>query len=651
MQNILLHTRLVFLFLIASFSAIGQARDTIRIDFKEILIVSDTIYYGSQDSVIILDKETDYHIEQNKFLRDKEHYDKNPEKKENIEEPQKKYKDLLLEQITNTKVIIPKGFNPSDKYFESYEGKIIKNIFYNQVRVLDGSVYDTAQTTTSSFGRFLDKTHAPTNKKALEYNVRFKKYDRINARIFSDNERILRNLPYIEEAKIYVVPVGKDPDSVNIMVVTKDKFPIGISVDVNDYNYFEVEPYTRNFLGMGHRIGANFIYKGDADQQFGYGLSYLDDNVFGTFTKGTIGYLNSHREENFYIRLDKPFVSTDTKFGGEVGYEILSTNRILAHFLPDSVLETNVCFTVRSFDTWLGYSIFVRSDITKPFFNVAGRYYSEVYSEHPEIDPESNFYFHDKYMNLGAISYQQVSFLETSKLLSFGSIEYVPMGFNIGVTTGWQKTSYYKRPYAGFHINYSRLLKKAGIFALLAEVGGYHRNSKIEDGVMNVKFTYFSPLIPVSRFELRNIFSFTFNGLVNPLYLNKITFDGGVRDFEETDLYGNGTLLVRYQPIFYSPYEVSGFNFAFKPFMDLGWISESKFFDSPKHFYSVYGIGASIKNESLIFPAMNVYAGYHPNRPGGKSKFGFEVVFKDYKILNFFAELKPKTAHPQDFYW
>jgi len=65
----------------------------------------------------------------------------------------------------------------------------------------------------------------------------------------------------------------------------------------------------------------------------------------------------------------------------------------------------------------------------------------------------------------------------------------------------------------------------------------------------------------------------------------------------------------------------------------------------------VYGIGASVKNESLIFPAMNVYAGYYPNSLEGESKFGFEVVFKDYKILNFFADLKPKTAHPQDFYW
>lgn len=638
-------------FLMVGFAAVGQEKDTIRIDIREVLIVNDTIYYGSSNSVIVLDKNTEYELLGNKFFRNKDSNNKPKEEKVDTVQLQNKWKEFVMEQIQNTKVTIPTGFNPSDAYFEKYEGKIIKEILYNQVEVLDGNVYDTTKTSTTGFGRFLNKTYAPTKKLVLENNTRFKKFQPINSRIFSDNERIIRNLPYVEEAKIYVIPVAINSDSVNVIVVTKDKYPIGVSIDVNDYNYFEVEPYTRNFLGLGHRVGANFIYKGDADQKFGYGLSYFEDNILGTFTNGEIRYLNSHKAENFYTRFEKPFVSTDTKFGGEIGYEILSTSRISSHYLPDSVMDNENDFTVRTIDTWLGYSIFVRSDITKPFFNVAGRYYSEVYTKRPGITSENNFSFHDKYTYLGAVSYQQVSFLETTKLLNFGIIEYVPMGFNVGVTGGWQKTSYYKRPYVGMHVNYSKLLKKTGIFSVILDAGTYIRNTKIEDAVAGVKFSYISPIIPVLRYELRNIFTFSFNTIMSPLYLNKITFEKGLNGLEETELYGNGTLLVKYQPILYTPYEVLGFNFALKPFIDLGWISQSKFFESPKHFYSVYGIGASVKNESLIFPATNISVGYHPNGLEGESKFGFEVVFKDYKILNFFADLKPKTAHPQDFYW
>jgi hypothetical protein len=314
-------------------------------------------------------------------------------------------------------------------------------------------------------------------------------------------------------------------------------------------------------------------------------------------------------------------------------------------------LEKEEHYTVQSVDLWLGYSIFLSQELTKPFLNVGARYFSDVYSERPEIGPETNFYFHDKHTYLGAMSYQQISFLETSKLLGFGSVEYVPKGFNLGLILGWQKTSYVNRPYAGFHVNYSALLKKAGMLSVLTEVGGYRRNSKVEDAVVDAKFNYFSPLISVSNLAFRNFLSFSFNTNVNPLYLNKITFDGGLHNLDEVEQYGNSTILVKYQPVFYTPYQWLGFNLTLNPYFHLGWIGESKIFDTQKYFYSILGLGASIKNESLIFPAMHLYAGYHPNNASGNSKFSFEIVFKDYKILNFFADLKPKTANPEDFYW
>ena len=48
---------------------------------------------------------------------------------------------------------------------------------------------------------------------------------------------------------------------------------------------------------------------------------------------------------------------------------------------------------------------------------------------------------------------------------------------------------------------------------------------------------------------------------------------------------------------------------------------------------------------------MNVYAGFYSKGGGSGSSFAFEVAFKDYKILEFFSDLKPQTAHPSDFYY
>jgi hypothetical protein len=295
--------------------------------------------------------------------------------------------------------------------------------------------------------------------------------------------------------------------------------------------------------------------------------------------------------------------------------------------------------------------LFISRDITKPFFNIGARYYSEIYSERPEIDAKTNFSFHDKHTYLGAVSYQQVSYLKTTKLLNLGVIEDVPVGFNFSFIAGWQNTSYYNRPYTGIGWNFSKLFQNTGLFTLEANVGGYRRNSKYEDAITELRFRYFSPLIQLANFELRNIFAVDYNTIRNPLYLNRITFDDIVNGFNETEAYGNGTMLLRYQPILFMPYKWLGFNLALKPYVYLGWMSEKEFFESPKQLYKVYGLGGSIKNESLIFPSMNVYAGFYSQGAGSGSSFTFEVTFKDYKILEFFSDLKPKTAHPINFYY
>lgn len=641
--------RLLFFLLIFAWPASAQlAKDTIRLDVRELLILSDTIYSGTQDSIILLNKGTAYQIQQNYFYQDKGKTKKEEATNDTLENSVNKLKKFVLEQVYDTKVTIPKGFNASDEYFKKYEGKIIKNVLYNRVKVLDGDVYNASEATSTTFGRFLNKTYSPTKVKVLENNIRFTIRDTINSRIMSDNERILRNLPFIEEAKIYVLPFANSPDTVNILVVTKDKYPFGVSGDVNDYNYFSVEPYTRNFMGMGHRIGATLQYKGSVEPALGYGVDYSAENIMGTFTTAEVGYFNSYDNTYLKTKLERPFLSTDTKYGGEFTYENVDSYRYTFHYAPDSVYETKDRFKANTYDMWLGYSIFISKDITKPFLNVAGRYFNEKYSVRPKIDPGTNFDFHDKSTLLGSVSYQKISYFETTKLRGFGVIEYVPVGFNINITSGWQSTSFYKRPYFGTGVNYSVFVPKTGIFAVLLDVGGYYRQASFEDFVTNFRFNYFSPLIALNRFELRNEFTFTLNNTINPLYHRKVSLSRILNGFKKSPLYGNGTFVLNYHPVFHTPYDLLGFKFSFKPFVDLGWISEKDFLGGSKQFYSVYGLGLSLKNESLIFPAMNMYAGYYPNGTASGGNFGFEIVFRDYKILDFFSELKPKTASPWD---
>ncbi len=71
----------------------------------------------------------------------------------------------------------------------------------------------------------MNSTHVNTNEKIIRKNLLFAAGDTISPLILSDNERILRQLPYIDDARIIVVPVSDE--EADIIVVTKDVYSIG----------------------------------------------------------------------------------------------------------------------------------------------------------------------------------------------------------------------------------------------------------------------------------------------------------------------------------------------------------------------------------------------------------------------------------------
>ena len=131
----------------------------------------------------------------------------------------------------------------------------------------------------------------------------------------SENERILRGLGFIEDSKIYVTELPNTKDTVDILVVTKDNFPIGANVEVLNYNHILLDPYTTNFIGLGHKISGRMIYNEEVDQKFGYGAEYKVENLLGDFVSSTFGFSKTNEHDVYNVEIKKPFVSTEIKFG------------------------------------------------------------------------------------------------------------------------------------------------------------------------------------------------------------------------------------------------------------------------------------------------------------------------------------------------
>ncbi|WP_332700055.1 hypothetical protein, partial [Halalkalibacter lacteus] len=60
-------------------------------------------------------------------------------------------------------------------------------------------------------------------------NLFFREHDRLSPYLLANNERYLRDLPYMREARILVWPVRVN-DSVDVIVITKDVLSIGGSI-------------------------------------------------------------------------------------------------------------------------------------------------------------------------------------------------------------------------------------------------------------------------------------------------------------------------------------------------------------------------------------------------------------------------------------
>lgn len=645
MQNYLFRCWLFLLFFIPAYCLSGQDSDTIRVEFDQILLLSDTTYFGVNDSVVVVPRGAEYEIAKNFLIRNPSYYERKPHRIESAKRLNDKYGQILMGQIYNKHEELPEEFNPADNYYSIFKDRVVKEIQIEQVPVLDGNVFDTTHVKTTKAGRFLNSTYVPTKERVIRHNLKFRENDRVNPRIFSDNERLLRELSYIEDARIKIIPVENSLDSVTVLVVVKDRYPVGIGGTINDYNAFMVEPYTRNFLGLGHDLGANIEFDGSTDDKVGYGAYYGIGNIGGTFMNGQIRFNRGLDQDLSQVTLSKPFVTTYTKFGGELVFEKLTEKIAERSNVNDSIFDPNRKYSMNHLDMWMGYSFLIQHNDKHPFLNIAGSYFSDHFTNRPEEDFESNYPFHNNEILLASLSFQQVLYVKTSKLVQYGTIEDIPVGINLNITGGWQQTSFVERPYFGARLNYGVYFQNAGIFSTLADFGTFHYQSDFEDVVAVLKLAYASPLSDIGKYELRNLFQLVYNAVYNPRYLIPELYTDYLMDNDSRDgFYGNQNIAISYYPVFYTNYNLWGFRFSLTPFVNFGWANQAIYKDNSWDNYTQLGFNLGTKNESLIFPAMHLQFAYYVNDITNEPRFNFKVIFKDMKLFKNFTDLQPRIA-------
>ncbi len=498
-------------------------------------------------------------------------------------------------------------------YFSNYNGKIIRKISIVQLEVFGSSVIDTNAQPHLWIEKLGNSLHISTNKSSIRNYLFINENERIDAYILANNERILRELPSVQDARIYVVPLKNNSDSVDINILTKDVWPLGLGVEILDIGYGNLGVWNNNVLGLGHILGYTGYYNFDKEPKYGYMTRYRIPNIGNMFISLDLSHYDKWNYMANKVYLSRNIITPVVRLGGGIGYE--KVDQILNIETYDSIIK-DAKANFEYYDFWAGYAFplskMVNFKMKKSiFFSVREQIYH--YFDRPQVEQDYLYYFQQRKVFLSSVGYTLQGYQNTRLIYGFGDTEDLPYGAMIKLTGGYEWGEYFNRYYFGATFTYSKIMEKLGYLSTSVDFGGFIKNWA-EQGVFSYNLLHISPLIGNGKHLFRNFTRVNYEQGYNRYRdeFIEIGKDYGVRGLDYFNLKGDRRFYVNSEFVYYSPLHFYSFRFVFFTFIDAGVINfekETLFKNTP---YSSLGLGIRIRNEKLVFNTLQLRFCYFP---------------------------------------
>jgi hypothetical protein len=538
----------------------------------------------------------------------------------------------LLKSITRKKQSNPIVAVRSEDAFMPFEGRIIRKILVRHIG-FDKTVYDTTRNIKNTVTRIGKALHSNSREWLIRDHLFIREHRALNPHKMADNERYLRDLDFILDAKFYVIPLRNTKDSVDVIVLTRDVFSIGGSFNPSGPTKTKFKLYDTNLGGWGQRLQFNGMYEDGREPPFVYEALYRKNSIGGSFINGTIGYtqLNTgssygaEEEKAYYIRLDRPLVSPYTEFAG--GLEV-SRNWSENFFNTIDTVFRDYRYFVNDF--WIGYNIgAANSGRHRSRHFVAIRAFDQKFTRPPQqpSEKESPIY-NNRTVVLGGLTFFKRNFYTASYIYGFGRTEDVSYGHSISLYVGWSRELKQQRPYIGLDIEKSIVTRNNEFYTLALRAGGYQkRGNKLEDAVVLLSGSLLSRLIPYRELLIRQSFVVDYTRVYRqrtslPLDINN---EFGLRYFTADSLWGTKRFHLNTETLFFTPISLLGFRFA--PFVTgemamIGNDDRSLLYHKP---FFGFGGGIRTRNENLVFGTIELRFVYFPRTVQDISSFAIRL--------------------------
>ena len=468
--------------------------------------------------------------------------------------------------------------------------------------------------------------NSTTNKTMLR-NLFFTTGDTLYPYLIADNEKFLRELAFIQDARIIASIDPADSNGVVINIQWKDIFPFGGSANLGSLQSFNAEVNHNNLLGLGDKIQINALYDLDRRPLAATGFEYIKRNLFGSFLNLTVGIdkfkpaFNSGRREEHarYIKGELPLVSPYHSFTGGFEFGKYEANNNYNTLLSYQHLYK---YAYGIMDGWMGINIGAGLRIkdnlqTRLRKFISFRAVSKRFSHLPDT-AILKYNIHYSNIDAGLIAFNifKQEYYHTYYIYGFGRNEDVPEGYNLSVVSGLTQRNSRTRPYIGIDYERDYFTNQENYTNFILKLGGYMHNGSLEDISFLSSLNYFTALKKLSnpKWSKRNFVELSatqqLNTILNePLFLRS---EFGIPTFRNDNIQAATRVSCNLESVYYNMVKYYGFSFAPFVFVNTSYIKLIGEAIQKGSIYTALGLGCRTRNENLVFGTIELKAYYYP---------------------------------------
>jgi hypothetical protein len=519
------------------------------------------------------------------------------------------------------------------------EGKIIRSINIEQ-RHFGNDVNRPTFQKMNALINFANQLHDKTNKSTIAKNIFIKVDEPLNPLLVAYNEKWLRDLGYIQDARILAYPNKEDTNKVDVFVVTKDILPIGGNFNVKEANAFELNLTTENINDLGNAFSISQNYDHDRKTVSGWGFDYTTRNILGSFLDlktGAKSYTDNYANRmasasNVFISGNKPLLHPLDRW--VYGFDIRQEkNRNAYKTWSDSFYINSLQYQLRHFDANIGYQLFIKNKIYQNDnlrYFVQLRYLENDFITRPiQYQDQIDRNYQSIQAYFGSFTLFKQKIIRTQYLYGFGRNEDLPTGKSLMITTGHYNREGQSLPYLGIQLDSYKLLKNESFRRAKLNIGSSYIDRQLQD------FRFLASIENISKihylesgYRYRQVINLSFaqtlkNKFNEALLINSIY---GIPQLNRERIRGGTRITANWESIWYNSRTFFGFRKAPFIFANLTYIRTVSEPIKNGDIYSALGGGIRVRNENLILGTIELKGFYFPRTNLQLSPFNISLL-------------------------